>query len=88
MTVNRKYPVKVRVRDEMGNQARSTVVYLIKNGKISVMDKIFPYDSTFEAKFYDSDGFSGVPSYVKSESYYQYTDNLKMKKYANFMTND
>lgn len=72
----------------MGGQARGTIIYLIKNGKISIMDNLYPYDSTFDSNFFNSDGYSGVPSYVKSGSYYDDANNLNMKKYVEYMAND
>lgn len=88
MTVNRKYPIKVRIADEFGNQARATIVYMVKNGKISVLENFYPYNSNFDNNFYNSDGFDGIPTFVKSGSYYDNTENLKMGKYKSYMSNE
>ncbi len=86
--MNRKYPIKVRIEDELGNQARATIVYIVKNGKVSVLETLYPYNSNFDNNFYNSNGFNGVPTFVKSGSYYDNTENLKMEKYKNYMPSE
>lgn len=80
MTANRRFPAKVRVVDEQGNQARASVVCEVKDGNVAVSEVVFPYDKIFDDGFFNSNGFKGKPTMTKSGSYYETKDNLDLSK--------
>lgn len=62
--------MKIRILDNQGNQARASIVYNVKNGRVVLSEQIFPYDKIFDDNFFNSDGYIGRPSMVQSGSFY------------------
>ena len=64
LNINKKYPLKVRARDESGVQIKATVVVVVSEGRVYVSDIKYSYNQTFKDDFYNSGAFEGKPNLI------------------------
>lgn len=68
--IDRRYPIKIRVVDSKGSQARATIVIQVSDGQVYLYNQLYPYDQQFDDSFFNTGTFRGRPKMVKSGSFY------------------